>query len=144
MDTVRKKIDRPIGVIIIAVFLVLFGLASFGATFQAIKEAPEIPFGYTVVSLALPVFLAGAAVWAFTGQNEGRIALVIVFGLNWVWPMLFSVGALLDSDSANDEVGVLSVVGLTFRGLWVIAIAWYLLSKRVSEYYHQNDGNQSV
>ncbi len=144
MENRKRRIDRPIGLIVVSVLAVLWGLTGFVSTFVAIKNSPEIPFAYTVIALALPGFLAASAVWALAGQNEGRIALVIVLVLNWAWPMLFAVGALLDSESSNDGDGVVAVVTLTIRALWVIGIACYLLSKRVSEYYHQNDGKQSV
>lgn len=56
----------------IVILAVVGGLSGFVSTFLAIRESPEIPFVYTVIALALPLFLAGAAIWAFTGQNEGR------------------------------------------------------------------------
>lgn len=69
---------------------------------------------------------------------------MILLVLNWVWPMLLVVGALIDSNVENDGNGIVALVGLAIRALWVFAIAWYLLSERVSKYYHQNDGKQSV
>lgn len=114
-DVFRRRIDRPIGVIVISFLTLLWGIMLFAATFQGIRESPEIPFAYTVVSLALPAFLAASAVWAFTGQNEGCFALIIVLVLNWVWPMHFAVSALMDSDPGNDERGVSLTVGLVLR-----------------------------
>jgi len=144
LESYRRRIDRLIGLVVIIVLSVVGGIGGFVATFQAISESPGIPFVYTLISLALPLFLSGAAIWAFTGQNEGRIALVILVVLNWAWPMLLVVGALIEANGESDGNIITALVGLTIRALFVFAVAWYLLSKRVSEYYHQNDGKQSV
>lgn len=58
--------------------------------------------------------------------------------------MLLVVGALIEANGESAGNIITGLVGLTIRALFVFAVAWYLLSKRVSEYYHQNDGKQSV
>ena len=140
-DEWKRKIQKPIGVYVCTVIILIkFGVLNFIGYFLGIRNAGgEVALPIVVISFSLCLFTAATAIWAFLGHNEGRIALLILLPLNIIWILLFNVSALLNNEKADDEVAVLSIIQQIMLSLLVIGIEWYFMSKKVVQYYKQND-----
>lgn len=140
-DKWKKPIQKPIGVYVWTVIIILkFGLLNFIGYFVAFRNTNgEIALPIVLITFTLCFFTIGAAIWAFTGDNVGRIALMILVPLNILWIVLFDVSALLDNVKENDEIAVFSIIQQVIISLFVIGFEWYFMSKNVVEYYKQND-----
>ncbi len=130
----------PIGVYVcITLVLIKFGILNFIGYFLTFRNAEgEASLPVIVISLALCVFTAGAAIWAYMGQNEGRVTLLIMIPLNILWVILFAISVLLNDDKIDDEWAVFTIIQQVFLSLFVIGIEWYLMSSKVVEYYKQD------
>jgi hypothetical protein len=84
-------------------------------------------------------FYGGSGILGFAGQNEGRIAILILLPLNVLWVVLLAAQGLLDDETANDRIAVLIIIRQTILSLFVIGIEWYFMSKKLVAYYKQND-----
>jgi Kef-type K+ transport system membrane component KefB len=137
----KKRIQKPIGVYVWTVLILLkFGILNFIGYFLSFRNADgDVYLPFVIISLALCVFTAGAAIWAFTGQNEGRIALLILVPLNIVWILIFAVSALLNNEVEDDKSAVLAIIQQVILTLFVIGMEWYFMSEKVVEYYKQDD-----
>jgi hypothetical protein len=129
METVwKKRIQKPMGVYVCTFLIFLrFGIINFFSYLLAFRDSDgdaELPV--VVISLALCVFTAGAAVWAVTGQNEGRIALLVMLPLNILWILFFAVSGLLNEDKADDAAAVKTIIQQALISLAVIGVEWYL------------------
>lgn len=113
------------------------GVIGYAKSFSETNGEIELPI--VIITLVLCLFTAGAAIWTLIGQNEGRIALLIILPLNILWVVLWAVSGLLNEDTTDDEMAVKSLIQQTFLSLWVIAIEWYFMTKNVVAYYKQND-----
>jgi Kef-type K+ transport system membrane component KefB len=136
----KKRIQKPIGVSVWTVIVFIkFGIFDLFGILMGLREANgEFSLPFVVVLLTLTVFTAGAAIWAFIGENEGRIALLILLPVNILWIVLWAVSGLLDKEPSNDKIAVSVIIQQTILSLWVIAVEWYFMSKKVVEYYKQN------
>jgi hypothetical protein len=142
METVwKKRIQKPIGVYVCAILILIrFGIINTANYFLLFRIADgDVYFPVVVISLAISIFTGGAAIWALTGQNEGRIALLILLPLNVLWVILLAVSNLLNEEPADDKEAVRLIINQTILLLFVIAIEWYFMSKKVVEYYKQDD-----
>ncbi len=139
--TWKKRIQKPIGVYVCTtLILIKFGILNFIGYFLSFRNAEgEVILPIVIISLAICLFTAGAAIWAFTGQNEGRIALMILLPLNILWIVLFAVSDLLNDEKEDDKVAVQAIIQQVMLSLFIIGIEWYFMSKKVVEYYKQND-----
>ena len=137
----KKRIDKPLGVYICCILIFLrFGIISTVNYFLIFRNADgEIFLPVVVISLAVSILTGGAAIWAITGQNEGRIALLILLPLNVLWLVLLAISNLVNEDTADDKAAVNLIINQTILSLFVIAIEWYFMSKKVVRYYKQND-----
>ncbi len=137
----KKPIQKPIGVYVCTILIfVRFGLFQFINYFSAISEANgEVQLPVIVVSLGLCVFTAASAVWAFIGDNAGRISSMIFVALNLLWALFLATLALSDANKENDKDAVLYIVNLVFTSLLLIAFFAYFMSKNVVAYYKQNE-----
>jgi hypothetical protein len=137
----KKPIQKPIGVYVCTILIFIrFGLFQFINYFSAIREANgEVLLPIVVVSLGLCVFTAASSIWAFIGDNAGRISLMIFVALNLLWAFFLASLALSDVDIKNDEGAVLYIINLVFTSFFIIAFFVYFMSKKVVEYYKQND-----
>ena len=133
------KLQKPVGVYILTVCLFLrFGIFQFISDFSAIHDADRAtPVLITVIYLGRNVFVAGAAVWALWGENEGRIALLAIVTLNVLW----SVFNLITFVSLNEqESPVALVLGNLFNPIFWLVVCWsYLNLKNVVKYYKRNE-----
>jgi hypothetical protein len=146
MEDERKKIIRkPEGVFVMSILLFLnFGIYQFILDFNEIRASnSEIPVLITVVVLSLDVLSAGAAVWAFFGDNLGRIALLTFVSLN----MLLSIFILIltisyakaNTNGYYDENIFLFGLSL-LKPLFLFGLSWwYFTQKNVIAYYKQEN-----
>lgn len=137
----KKRIQKPIGVYVWLVLIFLkFGVLNFIGFFMAFRNPDvDVYLPFVIISFSLCIFTSAAVVWAFTGQNEGRIALLILVPLNIIWLLLFTISALLNTETADDKAAVLSIIQQVILSLFVIGMEWYFMSQKVVEYYKQND-----
>lgn len=137
----KKRIQKPLGVYVLTVIILIkFGVIDFLNYFFEIRYLDgEVPLPFVVISFGLCIFTVGAAIWALVGANEGRIAVLILLPLHVLWVVLLAVSGLMDNEPANDAIAVKIIIRQTILLLFVIAIEWYFMSKKVVEYYKQND-----
>jgi hypothetical protein len=137
----KKPIQRPIGVYVCTILVFLrFGLFQFINYFTAVREANgEAALPFVIVSLGLCVFTAAAAIWAFVGDNEGRISLLIMVTLNLLWALFLATLVLSDTDAENKKGAVLYISNWVVTSLLMVAFYWYFFSQEVVAYYKQND-----
>jgi hypothetical protein len=126
----KRKIQKPIGVYVgTAIIFIKFGILNFVGYFIAFKNSEvEVFLPVVIISLALCLFTAGAAVWAFFGENEGRIALLILLPLNILWVILFAITALTNNETVDDEQAVFTIIQQAIIALFVIGLEWYFMS----------------
>jgi MFS family permease len=138
----KRRIDKPIGVYVstFSTFFA-FGILRFFDYLSEIMSANgNVSFTISVISLGLCLFTAGAAIWAFVGDNEGRIALLILLTLNFLWWILLAVDTLTTSESSEEKNVALSVIFGSIIQLGTIIGCWgFFMSKHVIEYYKRND-----
>jgi hypothetical protein len=137
----KKRIQRPIGVYVCTTLIFLrFGLFQFINYYTAIRaENGEVPFQIIVVSLGLCVFTAASTIWAFIGDNEGRILMLIFVALNLFWIIFLASFNLTDEITENDKDGFVYIYNSIFTLFLLIPFYWYFFSKNVVAYYKQND-----
>lgn len=138
-----KRIQRPIGVYITTILLVLgAGILPLLSVAVAIQEAhkvseTDLSFIVVFISIFLPVFSIVTAIWAFTGFNKGRIAVLVFVSLNFLWFVFLGIMNVVNS---GEEVrnGVVFFVGLIRPSVFFALFWWYFTKKDVLAYYHQN------
>lgn len=83
-NTPKIKIRKPEAVYIICALMFLnFGVYQFINDFSAMRQTEnETPVIIAALLIALDVFSAATAVWAFFGDNLARILLLIFISLN--------------------------------------------------------------
>jgi hypothetical protein len=133
------KLQKPVGVYILTICLFLrFSIFQFISDFNAIHDGDHAtPVLITVILLGRNVFVAGAAVWAFLGENEGRIALLAIVTLNVLWSIFNMI--TFASFSKNDSTAALVFNYLLNPIIWLVACWWYLNLKNVVKYYKRNE-----
>jgi hypothetical protein len=137
----KKRQDKPFGVYVCCILILIrFGIISTLNYFLMFRIADgDVYLPIVVVSLAVSILTGGAAIWAITGQNEGRIALLVLLPLNVLWLVLLAVSGLLNEETADDKEAVGVIINQSILSLFVIAVEWYFMSKKVVAYYKQND-----
>jgi MFS family permease len=137
----KREIQKPIGVYVCTFLIFLrFGLFQFINYFIAVRaENGEVPFPIVVVSLGLCVFTAGAAFWAFIGDKEGRISLLILVAANMLWALFLATLALSDKDTENDKFAISYIINWVITAMLVSSFYWYFFSKEITDYYKRND-----
>jgi MFS family permease len=140
MEAERKeRIRKPEGVFILSLLVFLnFGVYQFFNDFTAMRQSEnETPLLIAILLISLDVFSAAAAIWAFFGDNTGRIALLILISVNLLW----SVFVLIIAVSYNnfDEVHFLFLFSL-LKPLFLFGLCWwYFTRKDVVAYYKQDN-----
>lgn len=140
MESIEKiRIQKPVGVYILTICIFLrFGVFQLITDFNAIRDGEnETPFLIVIILIGRNVFVAGAAVWAYLGENEGRIALLAIVSLNVLWT-IFTVITYV-SFSENDQNFRLFVDISLNPVFWLVVCWWYLNKKNVVEYYKRNE-----
>jgi hypothetical protein len=151
-----KRVDKPIRLYVLAIFIVLaygvmpfvstlpysrgfvlFGLRNLalnGSIWVLYGPDGEAPLLLVVISLFLCVFTAASAIWAFTGDREGRTATLIFVSLNVLWWTLLVIMVLVN----NDLPGTM-ILKLIFQVvppfLWLGFIWWNFTRQDINDYY---------
>lgn len=143
-DIQKKRIQKPIGLYILTICIFLrFGVFQFITDFTAIRDAEsEIPFLIAIVLIGRNVFVAGASVWAYLGENWGRISLLVIVSLNVLWT-IFNVITYFSYN--EQEQSFAQILNILFNPIfWLVICWWYLNTKNVVEYYKQNEQNEII
>jgi hypothetical protein len=136
----KKRIKAPLGIYIWGALVILrFGVSNTVGYYVAIREANgDVYLPLVVVSFALSLFTAGAAIWAMTGDNAGRLALMILTPLNIGWAVLLLIPVFAGDDKELATQAMNGIISQVFVSLWIIAMEWYFMTEKVVEYYKQD------
>jgi hypothetical protein len=136
----KKRIKAPLGIYAWGALVILrFGFSNTVGYYFSIREANgDVYLPLVVVSFALSLFTAGAAIWAMTGENTGRLALMILTPLNIGWALLLSIPLLAGEDKELATQAMHVIINQVFLSLWIIAMEWYFMTKKIVEYYKQD------
>lgn len=140
METQRKKrIRKPEGVFVLTLLIFLnFGVYQFFNDFSAMRQSEnETPLLIAILLISLDVFSAASAVWAFFGDNLGRIVLLIFISLNMIWSIFVLI--ITVSYGKFDENSFLFLFGL-LKPLFLFGLCWwYFTRKDIIAYYKQDN-----
>lgn len=140
MENIQKgEIKKPFGINLLTICIFLrFGFFQFISDFNAISNAEHAtPILIAIILISRNVFVTGVAIWAFLGENWGRIALLAIVSLNVIWT-LFNVITYVSF--SNDQSNSMRIIfDLTNPLFWLGICWWYLNRKNVVEYYKSND-----
>jgi hypothetical protein len=136
---VPKRIDRPIGIYVVTILVIIgYGIFPLISTYAAISASEEkVPFTLVFISFLLPTFSIGAAIWAFAGDNEGRIALLATVSLNFLWWLFLSIGDVARSETEALNAAFLAI-GMIRPVTFFVVFWWYLTKKDVVAYYRRD------
>jgi hypothetical protein len=135
----KEQIQKPMGVYILTICLFLrFGIFQFIIDFNTIHDADRrVPLIIAIILIGRNVFVAGSAVWAFLGENWGRISLLTIVSLNVLWSIFNVITYLSFSQNETDAMGVTYTL---FNPIfWLVMCWWYMNRKNVVEYYKRNE-----
>jgi hypothetical protein len=140
METERKrKIRKPEGVFILCLTIFLnFGVYQFLNDFSAMRQAEsETPLPIAILLISFDVFSAASAIWAFFGDNTGRIALLTFMSLNMLWSIfILIIGVSYGNFDMNKFAFLFSLI----KPLILFGISWwYFTRKDIMAYYHQDN-----
>ena len=95
-----RRISKPVGVTIGTILTFVFwGVVPILAILFAIRSTEnQIPTTYVFVTLFLAGFTAASSVWAFIGDNEGRIALLSFLSLSFFWVIFLNITGIAASE----------------------------------------------
>lgn len=103
----------------------------------------DVPFVEVLFSVAVYFWVMGATVWAWSGDNTGRWALlatVTFVALQWI---VRAYVMLSGSDIASGNKPL--TIGVISRGLLALALNWwYFNRKRTVKFYTQNSSEKTT
>lgn len=135
----KEQIQKPLGVYILTICIFLrFAVFQFITDFNSIRDADsQIPFLIAIILIGRNVFVAGAAVWACLGENEGRISLLAIVSLNVLWT-IFSLITYVSYTESENKIAL--IANVLFNPLfWLVVCWWYLNRENVVKYYKRNE-----
>ena len=101
----------------------------------------EIPFYLVLLSVGLYFWVMGVTVWAWSGDNTGRWALlatVTFVALQWI------VNAILALSGSNIARGDKpSVVGFISRGSIALALNWWYFNRKSTVAYYKQSSSKN-
>jgi hypothetical protein len=131
-----KRGERPIGVHIITAFdFLAVGLIPFIA---AIWVGPDAEIGISVTNFVLAIGLAlftmAAAIWAWAGDNQGRLLLLALVTVTSTLIIANNINLIIENDLEGSSI--IRLIGNIFRGLvWIGVNWWYFCRKTVIGFY---------
>lgn len=153
-----RRISRPVSLIVVVILVIygygippflpslavprigiLFAVAAlpFGGSIEAFRGPDgDLPFIIVSVTLALCAFTFASALWAYSGQNEGRIAFLTIVSLNFLWWTFFVILGISNSENAQSTVNL--VFSLVRPVIWISALWYFFTKKDILAYYHQS------
>jgi hypothetical protein len=115
-----------------------YGIAPLVVGYNAIRSSEDkLPFTIVFITFLLPTFSIGAAIWAFAGDNEGRIALLATVSLTFLWWVFLSVINVANSE-AEGLYGALFLMQMIRPVVLFVLFWWYLTKKDVVAYYKRD------
>lgn len=134
-----NRVDKPIGLYVLTILVILgYGIVPLGFAYYNVRSSEGgIPFTIVFISFLLPTFSIGAAVWAFVGDNEGRISLLAIGSLNFLWWVFLSVMDVANS-GAEGFYGALFFMQMIRPIVFFVLFWWYLTKKDVVAYYKRD------
>lgn len=143
MEDARKiPTQKPIGIYILTICLFLrFGVFQFITDFNSISNSEkEMPLLIAIILMARNVFVAAATIWAFTGDNWGRISLLAIVALNVLWT-IFTLITFVAFNQSEENFRLFVNISLN-PVFWLVICWWYLNKKNVVKYYNRNESNE--
>jgi len=153
-----KRIQKPIGITVWVIFIVIgyglfpfFGVIPFarefwywslgvlpfnGSIYILYGPNGEVSFVLILVSLLLCVFSAASAIWANTGQNEGRFSMLTILTLNVSWWIFLVALALLNQEKPGENTFKM-IFEIVKPPVYLVFIWWYFTKADVVAYYRQ-------
>lgn len=88
-----SKIRKPTGVFVLCWLMFFnFGVYQFIKDFLDMRNSEiETPLIIAALLISLDIFCAASAIWAFFGENVGRISLLIFVSLNMLWSVFILI-----------------------------------------------------
>ena len=138
-NKIKRRISKPVGVYVLTILLfVRLGIFQFVKYWISFENASNnVPFTIVFVSFFLAGFTMLAVVWAYLGEELGRLALLIFVSLNVLWWFFLVISAIAYSDSQNLE-WIRLIPELIQQTIWLVLTWWYFTKKHVVDYYKQN------
>ena len=135
--TWKKRIDRPLGVYLIAIYDFLFvGLVPLLTFVLFLRRSDtELPFIETLISVGLYFVVMGASVWACAGDNIGRWLLLTAVSLTGVLWIVNAVMILSNMELTSGEKP--SVIGFISRGTLSLVLNWWYFNRKTTLAYYK-------
>ena len=141
-DLQKIPTQKPIGIYILTICIFLrFGVFQFITDFNEISESEkQTPLLIAIILIGRNVFVAASAIWAFTGDNWGRISLLAIISLNVLWT-IFTLITLVAFSQSQENFRLFVNISLN-PVFWLVICWWYLNRKNVVKYYNRNESNE--
>ena len=141
----KGKLRKPTGVLVLCGLMFLnFGIYQFIQDFLAIRNSEtETPIIIAALLISLDILCAASAVWAFFGENAGRLSLLAFVSLNMLWSLfvfvLLIANARPKANGYHDSNIFLFGFSL-LKPLFLFAVCWWYFTRReVIAYFKQDN-----
>ncbi len=152
-----KRVQKPLRLYVLAILIVAaYGMMPFVSVFFVSKREvfligfQNLPFNGSIyvlfdadgnanivmiiISVVLCVFAALSAIWAFYGDNAGKVATLVFITLDVLWWMGIVIFAIAVGENGfSDKLGWASQ--LIGPPIWLGFIWWNFTRPDVKEYY---------
>ena len=154
-----KRIQKPIEITVWAIFAVIcYGILPFvgmiplgnkffyrgvwalpynGSIFVLYDQNGEPFMLLIVISLSLCFFTVASAIWAWIGDNEGRIAFLGFATINVIWWMSLVIFSIAVAETKGELV-IQSIPNLMIPPIWLGAI-WYFFTRESMVAYYKRE-----
>ncbi len=141
----RNKIRKPEGVFILCLLMFLnFGVYQFYYDFLAMRQTEnETPLLIAVLLISFDVFSAASAIWAFFGDNYGRISLLFFVSLNMLWSifvLIMTIAYAIPKENGYYDSNIFLFGFSLLKPLFLFGLCWwYFTRKDIIAYYKQDN-----
>ena len=151
-----QRVQKPIRLYVLTIFIVLgYGIMPFistmpfargflllgiwnlplnGSIYVLYGAEGETSLPVVIISLALCVFTAASAIWAFYGDKEGRMAALVFVTLDVVWWTILVVLVIASNQLRIADTLVLMIEPIP-PILWLTFIWWNFTRPDMNAYY---------
>lgn len=103
----------------------------------------ETPIIIAILLIGFDIFCAASAIWAFFGDNAGRISLLIFVSLNMLWSifvLILLIAAAKPKENGYYDANIFLYGFNLLKPLALFGLCWcYFIQKEVVAYYKQNN-----
>jgi len=101
------------------------------------QDANETPLLIAILLIGFDVFSAAAAIWAFFGDNAGRLSLLTFMSLNMLWSIFVLIMNISYGRFDKDQfIFLFSLI----KPLIIFGIScWYFTRQEIMAYYKQDN-----